>query len=290
MKRLTTREAFSGEVPFTQALCSNKTIQQELNNFLIDKLDFDLDLDKTKYEHQVALDFSGRVDIVVHQYGEPSFVIECQDARGDLDMLHIMKSIAYAHEVGVEDIVLLAEEVSVEAVRLVEHLRSFGHSIYLVTYDIFQFGNEQHLAFRSIANPRKLVVNTSSRSSYDDRARERKSELNSAFFAKYQERLGLTNVSSEYASRNTYPGLAVYANIRPQRSRIDLLSRKYDMIALEEALSAHFPSLEMRTKDQGNRGRVTIITGFDDEEHLAEIYGNICQLLDNKEVVLTNAA
>lgn len=290
MKRLTTREAFSGEVPFTQALCSNKTIQLELNNFLIDKLDFDLDLDKTKYEHQVALDFSGRVDIVVHQYGEPSFVIECQDARGDLDMLHIMKSIAYAHEVGVEDIVLLAEEISVEAVRLVEHLRSFGHSIYLVTYDIFQFGNEQHLAFRSIANPRKLVNTSSSRTTYDERARERKGELNSAFFAKYQERLGLTNVSSEYASRNTYPGLTIYANIRPQRSRIDLLSRKYDMTALEETLTAFFPSLELRTMDQGNRGRVTIITGFTDEEHLVETYEKICQLLDNKEVVLTNAA
>lgn len=290
MKKLNTREAFSGEVAFTQALCSNKTIRANLIDFLADKLDFDLEPEKTKFEHQVALNFSCRPDIVVYQYGEPAFVIECQDQKGDLDMLHIMKSIAYAHQAGVEDVVLLAEEVSVEAVRLIEHLRSFGHSIYVVAYDIFQFGNEQHVQFRSIANPRKLVNNTSNRTTYDDRARERRGELNSEFFTKYQDRLGLTNVSSEYASRNTYPGLAVFANIRPQRSRIDLLSRRYDMMLLEEELTKLFPDLEIRTKTQGNRGSATIVTGFAHEEELVETFAKICESFDNKTIELKSAA
>lgn len=284
MKKLTTAEAFTGEVPFTTAICSDKNIQSKFNEFLIDKLNFDIDLESVSYKHQVNFGYSGRADIVVHQYGEPSFVIECQDSKGDLDMLHIMKTIAYAHEAGVEDIVLLAEEISVEAVRLVEHLRTkHNHSIFMVTYDIFQVENQCHVFFRSNSNPMRMIVDNP-RNVYDERARERRAELQSEFYSKYKERLVLNTPTMNYCSRRwDREGITLYANLRPQSSTIDFSSRKFDPELIEKNFSEMFPGLQVKLQaDKG--GRKVQIKGFADENNLVETFEKICQVIGDKSL------
>ena len=290
MKKLTTAEAFTGEVPFTNAICSDKVIQSKFNEFLVDKLNFDIDLESVSYKHQVTLDYSGRADIVVHQYNEPSFVIECQDSTGDLDMLHVMKSIAYAHEVGVEDIVLLAEDISVEAVRLVEHLRTkHNHSIFMVTYDIFQVENQRHVFFRSNSNPMRMITDNP-RSAYDERAREKRAELQTEFYSKYKERLNLGTCTLGYCSRRyERQGITLYANIKPQKSNIEFSSRKYDPDFIVKQFTEMFPGLEISNlADKG--GRKVQIKGFVDEANLVETFENISRSIEDKTLELKNAA
>ncbi|NBO69878.1 MAG: hypothetical protein EBU66_04205 [Bacteroidetes bacterium] len=289
MKKLTTLEAFGGEVPFTKAICDNKDIQMQLNNLLIDKLNFDLDLDNLKYVPEVVLDFGCRPDIVVEQYKEPTFVVECMDARGNLDMPHIMKSIAYAYQADVTDVVLLAEDISRDAVLLVEHLRSFGHSIFLVTYDIFQVDNQMHVFFRSNSNPMQMVSNDSPRKRSNERTKDRQTQLNSDFYAKYKERLGLTHITTVYSSRNSYANLTIYANIRAQRSNIEIATRRYDLEALAEAITTMFPDLEIATTINKSSRNVQI-KGFAHETNLVETFEKICQSLDDKTLELKNAA
>lgn len=288
MKKLTTAEAFGSETAFTAAICHDKSLQSQLNNFLVDKLNFDLDLDSIKYIPEVQLDFGCRPDIVVEQYKEPSLVIECMDARGNLDMPHIMKSIAYAYQADVTNIVLLAEEISVDAVRLVEHLREFGHSMYLVTYDIFQVDDKIFVFFRSNCNPMQVPVETPRRQ-YQENAKEKLAELQSEFYSKYKERLGLDRAKMYYCSRNTYANMTIYANIRAQKSNIEIATRKFDLNALEADLSKMFSDLEVATIiDKSTRS--VRIKGFTNENHLVETFAKICDSIDTKTLEMKKIA
>jgi hypothetical protein len=127
------KEAFGGEVAFTKEFAKNKSYQQSLFDtigFIYDAEDENLSVIP---EDPIP---GGRIDDMVYYDGEPKLVIECQDTKGTLDILHATKITAYMYHKGVTDGVVICEDYDQWLVDMVRE--KFVDRIFIVRPTIVQ--------------------------------------------------------------------------------------------------------------------------------------------------------
>lgn len=186
---------FGGEVKFTKYIAQNS----EVANRLLDEIGDDVSDMQIVPEDRVTE--SKRVDLVIREYDDVRWVIECQDASGWLDPVHASKIVYYCYEKKCFNCVLLTEDATEEMKDYVKFLNSETPlNIWLISPLIY----DQFVDFKTIMRPveHKNIL----RKSGNDRAAYR--EQNYASWADE-----INQMKSDYPDFFT-PNNSVYSIVR----------------------------------------------------------------------------
>lgn len=198
MKRLSIKEAFGGEVPFTKYISDNKDVAIRL----LDAIDTGMSDTFTIAPEDQTIDRK-RVDLVVRDEDDNVIqVIESQDATGWLDSVHASKIAYYCYEKGCMDGVLLTEDAD-------EHIKGFIRwynentplNIYLFNVVIYEGATGPFVDFIPVMRPfnlkdKKIQRRVGATASPSDDFREYLQNKNEAHPGKF------THITGWYASTN----------------------------------------------------------------------------------------
>ena len=213
MRRVSIKEAFGGEVPFTKYIADNKEVAKRL----LDAIDEGMSDGFSIAPEDQTVDRK-RVDLVVRDDDNNVVqVIESQDATGWLDSVHASKIAYYCYEKGCMDGVLLTEDAD-------EHIKGFIRwynentplNIYLFNVVIYSTDAGKYVDFIPVMRPFSLKDKKIQR-----RATAKADEENFAEFLsqKMEELPGkFTHQTNWYVSKNNVANTGINVGIHPRKS------------------------------------------------------------------------
>ena len=216
MKQLSIKEAFGGEVNFTNHISQNKDVSQRLLNCI----DMVTGSDYTvKSEHQTV--DNKRVDLTIqNEEGEIITVIESQDATGWLDSVHSSKVFYYMHEKKCMDGVLLTEDAT-------EHVKSYlrfmnentPFNVWLLAVRIYKTDDKSkpYIDFVPVMRPTSLNEKRITRKSKKTSSGQNEYKWADFLAEKYEQHQDIfTNVSSYYIDVKNVSGSKINVGIEPR--------------------------------------------------------------------------
>lgn len=218
MEKQTIKEAFGGEVAFTQFIARDA----ETHRRLLETIDMGMN-DGFKIQPESHTVDNKRVDLVVYdEDGNAQAVIESQDATGWLDSVHASKIDYYMYDKNCFEGVLLTEDAD-------EHIKGFLRwknenspvNIWLLNVLIFKTGTGRYIDFIPVMRPTsakdKKVKRTSRES--DANYRNALAEKWGPFLEeKFEEHDGVfTHKTLRYISRNGLGSKKINAGIHARK-------------------------------------------------------------------------
>ena len=213
MKRVSIKQAFGGEVPFTKYISNTEEVAKRL----LDSIDEGMGDSFTIKPEDETLD-KKRVDLVVRDDDNNVIqVIESQDATGWLDSVHASKIAYYCYEKGCMDGVLLTEDAD-------EHIKGFIRwynentplNIYLFNVVIYETDNGPYVDFVPVMRPFNIKDKKYQRKS---NTRDDNDNFGEFLKQKMNEHPGkFTHQTNWYVSKNNIKGLGINAGIHCRKS------------------------------------------------------------------------
>ena len=245
-ERVSMKDAFGGEVPFTTFIANNQDAQAALMAAL--------DRDSSEYSIQTVKEVQTRdgkrADLVVYnEDGEVELVIESQDSSGWLDSIHASKIFFYMFEKGCSEGVLLTEDTS-ELVRdfIKYKNENSPENVWIVTVSFFKINGEIIVDFKAILRPyegKKKIRSTSEKSErtygnmdfYKD-LREKRSDIFNHNGADFVQDKNVNNTRLNVFLRKRKKGYSVGVWIdQPGTTKSNAFTDYFDEKAIEHNIS-----------------------------------------------------
>jgi len=213
MKRVSIKQAFGGEVPFTKYISNNEEVAKRL----LESIDEGMGESFSIKPEDETLDRK-RVDLVVRDDDDNVVqVIESQDATGWLDSVHASKIAYYCYEKGCMDGVLLTEDAD-------EHIKGFIRwynentplNIYLFNVVIYETEAGPYVDFIPVMRPFNIRDKKIQRKPGSVRTQEDFREFLQEKFETHKGKF--THVTGWYVSRNNVANVGVNVGIHCRKS------------------------------------------------------------------------
>jgi hypothetical protein len=249
MKRISIKQAFGGEVPFTKYISNNEEVAKRL----LESIDEGMGESFTIKPEDETLDRK-RVDLVVRDDDNNVVqVIESQDATGWLDSVHASKIAYYCYEKGCMDGVLLTEDAD-------EHIKGFIRwynentplNIYLFNVVIYETDNEPYVDFIPVMRPFNVRDKKIQRKPGGVRTQEDFREFLQEKFEAHKGKF--THATGWYVSRNNVANTGVNVGIHCRKSGYFLVdiyhNNKIDQKPFVETYKQSMPDDSIHFKKQ----------------------------------------
>ena len=213
MKRISIKQAFGGEVPFTKYISNNEEVAKRL----LESIDEGMGESFSIKPEDETLDRK-RVDLVVRDDDDNVVqVIESQDATGWLDSVHASKIAYYCYEKGCMDGVLLTEDAD-------EHIKGFIRwynentplNIYLFNVVIYETETGPYVDFIPVMRPFNVRDKKIQRKPGGVRTQEDFREFLQEKFETHKGKF--THATGWYVSRNNVANTGVNVGIHCRKS------------------------------------------------------------------------
>lgn len=213
MKRISIKQAFGGEVPFTKYISNNEEVAKRL----LESIDEGMGESFSIKPEDETLDRK-RVDLVVRDDDDNVVqVIESQDATGWLDSVHASKIAYYCYEKGCMDGVLLTEDAD-------EHIKGFIRwynentplNIYLFNVVIYETETGPYVDFIPVMRPFNVRDKKIQRKPGGVRTQEDFREFLQEKFETHKGKF--THATGWYVSRNNVANVGVNVGIHCRKS------------------------------------------------------------------------
>jgi len=249
MKRISIKQAFGGEVPFTKYISNNEEVAKRL----LESIDEGMGESFTIKPEDETLDRK-RVDLVVRDDDNNVVqVIESQDATGWLDSVHASKIAYYCYEKGCMDGVLLTEDAD-------EHIKGFIRwynentplNIYLFNVVIYETETGPYVDFIPVMRPFNVRDKKIQRKPGGVRTQE---DFREFLQEKFQAHKGkFTHATGWYVSRNNVANTGVNVGIHCRKSGYFLVdiyhNNKIDQKPFVETYKQSMPDDSIHFKKQ----------------------------------------
>lgn len=202
IERTNIKEAFGGEVPFTNYIAATASVKDRLLEVL------ELETDDAKITAESHTKHNKRVDLIASEGKEVVAVIESQDVTGWLDPLHASKLTYYMYDKNCYTGVLLAEDAD-------EHIKGYirmlnektPFDVWLINTPVYKVNNETYVDFIPVMRPLttkdKKVRSVSSTDNTENYKQRLKAKWTDFLAEKFEEHEGVfTNKTSLYLSKN----------------------------------------------------------------------------------------
>lgn len=256
IERTSIKEAFGGEVPFTNYIAATISVKDRLLEVL------ELETDDAKITTESHTKHNKRVDLIASEGNEIVAVIESQDATGWLDPLHASKLTYYMYDKNCYTGVILAEDAD-------EHIKGYirmlnektPFDVWLINTPVYKVNNETYVDFIPVMRPLttkdKKVRSVSSADNTENYKKRLKTKWTDFLAEKFEEHEGVfTHKTSLYLSKNGVGSSKINITIT---ARVDGFAVQAYKKALGIDLTKSSNFVDSFTKWSTNLGRESFI-------------------------------